>query len=285
MSTALRIAHGAFGRVALLDMDRSLVRHAHPHCHVLIKAEGADTQFAVGDELVSLTDRQAVLIDAWVPHAYVHDQSHPRTVILALYIEPDWLKGFRPNWAASGAPGFFERPAGELSPRIRRLAMDLAAVMVSDPGAKSTQEELLSDLMVSVIERFTPWRTISKPIGQAAERDRFDWRIRRAVDLLRTQPGISSDIDTLAREAGLSRAHFYRLFGRATHVTPHVYLNVLRMELAVNAIVYEPEKLCSVSERLGFSAPAHFTRFFRDHAGVKPSEFRAVARMGSSAHA
>ena len=76
MSTALRIAHGAFGRVALLDMDRSLVRHAHPHCHVLIKAEGADTQFAVGDELVSLTDRQAVLIDAWVPHAYVHNQSH-----------------------------------------------------------------------------------------------------------------------------------------------------------------------------------------------------------------
>ncbi|MGC1665171.1 MAG: AraC family transcriptional regulator, partial [Bradyrhizobium sp.] len=37
MSTALRIAHGAFGRVALLDMDESLVRHAHPHCHVLLK--------------------------------------------------------------------------------------------------------------------------------------------------------------------------------------------------------------------------------------------------------
>lgn len=286
MSTALRIAHGAFGRVALLDMDRSLVRHAHPHCHVLIKAEGADTQFAVGDELVPLTDQQAVLIDAWVPHAYVHDQNRPRTVILALYIEPDWLKGFRPNWAASGAPGFFERPAGELSPRIRRIAMDLAAVMLSDPGASSAQELLLSDLMVSVIERFTPWRTISKPIGLAsAERDHFDWRIRRVIDLLRREAGISSDIGALAHEAGLSRAHFYRLFERASHVTPHVYLNVLRMELAVNAIVYEPEKLCSVSERLGFSAPAHFTRFFRDHAGVKPSEFRSVARMGSPAHA
>jgi AraC family transcriptional regulator len=285
MSTALRIVHGAFGRVALLDMDRSLVRHAHPHCHVLIKAEGADTQFAVGDELVSLTDRQAVLIDAWVPHAYVHNQSHPRTVILALYIEPDWLKGFRPNWAASGAPGFFERPAGELSPRIRQLAMDLAAVMMSDPGANSAQEQLLSDLMVSVIERFTPWRTILQPVSPATERDRFDWRIRRVTDRLRKESGISADIETLAREAGLSRAHFYRLFERATHVTPHVYLNVLRMELAVNAIVYEPGKLRAVGERLGFSAPAHFTRFFRDHAGVRPSEFRAVARMGSPTHA
>jgi len=75
MSTALRIAHGAFGRVALLDMDRSLVRHAHPHCHVLIKANGADTQFSVGDALVPLTDTQAVLINTWEPHAYVHDRN------------------------------------------------------------------------------------------------------------------------------------------------------------------------------------------------------------------
>ena len=131
MSTALRIAHGAFGRVALLDMDRSLVRHAHPHCHVLIKADGADTQFSVGDTRVPLTDTQAVLINTWEPHAYVHDRNRPRTIILALYIEPAWLKTFRPNWAASGAPGFFERPAGEVSPRIRSLAMDLAAVMMA----------------------------------------------------------------------------------------------------------------------------------------------------------
>ena len=101
MSTALRIAHGAFGRVALLDMDRSLVRHAHHHCHVLLKVEGADTQFLVGDRVYPLTDTTAVLVDAWKPHAYVRDVNRARTLILALYIEPEWLKEFRPGWAAS----------------------------------------------------------------------------------------------------------------------------------------------------------------------------------------
>jgi AraC family transcriptional regulator len=286
MSTALRIAHGAFGRVALLDMDRSLVRHAHPHCHVLIKAEGADTQFAVGDKLVPLTDELAVFVNAWEPHAYVHDQRRPRTIILALYIEPEWLKTFRPNWAASGGSGFFEQPVGTLSPRIRRLSMDLARMMLADPAASAEQEQLLSDLMISVIERFTPWRTMSPGLASGGrDRSRFDWRIRRAVDLMRAHPQSACDTEALAREAGLSRAHFYRLFERSTRVTPHVYLNVLRMELAVKSIVNENESLGGLSDRLGFSAPAHFTRFFRDHAGVKPSEFRSVARMGSPAHA
>ena len=280
MSTALRIAYGAFGRVALLDMDRSLVRHAHPHCHVLIKAEGADTAFAVGDRLVPLTDRQAVLVNAWEPHAYVYDPSRERTIILALYIEPQWLKTIRPNWAASGGPGFFDRPAGEVSARIRKLAMDLATVMVSDPAGRTTQEELLSDLMISVIERFTPWRTISASLASSAGGHRFDWRVRRAVELIRAEAHTGICVDSLARESGLSRAHFYRLFQRTTQVSPHVYLNVVRMELAVKAVVDSSDSLAAVSDTLGFSAPAHFTRFFREHAGVKPSEFRAVTRMG-----
>jgi AraC-like DNA-binding protein len=286
MSTALRITHGAFGRVALLDMDRSLVRHAHPHCHVLIKADGADTQFAVGDNLVQLTDRQAVLINTWEPHAYVHYKERPRTIILALYIEPTWLKSFRPNWAASGAPGFFEKPAGEVSPRIRRLSMDLAAMMLADPGAGPEQEQLLSDLMISVISRFTPWRTLSRRLADTdRNRDRFDWRIRRAVDLIRVTPQAAHDVESLAKEAGLSRAHFYRLFERSTRMTPHVYLNLLRMELAVKSVVHTGESLSAVSDSLGFSAQSHFTRFFRDHAGVNPSEFRQVARMGSAVRA
>lgn len=280
MSTALRIAYGAFGRVALLDMDRSLVRHAHPHCHVLIKAEGADTAFAVGDRLIPLTDHQAVLVNAWEPHAYVHDPSRERTVILALYIEPHWLKTIRPNWVASSGPGFFDRPAGEVSPRIRQLAMDLATVMVSDPAGRTAQEELLCNLMISVIERFTPWRSVAGSLVGAAGRLSFDWRVRRAIDLIRARPTDAICVDTLAREAGLSRAHFYRLFQRSTQVSPHVYLNAVRLEVAVKSIVDSTESLASLSATLGFSAPAHFTRFFREHAGVKPSEFRHVTRMG-----
>jgi hypothetical protein len=117
MSTALRIAHGAFGRVALLDMDRSLVRHAHPHCHVLLKVDGSDTQFAVDDSFVPLTDRQAVLINAWEAHAYVHQPASPRTVILALYIEPHGSK----TSGRTGAPAGRRVSSSGEPARFRRI--------------------------------------------------------------------------------------------------------------------------------------------------------------------
>jgi AraC-like DNA-binding protein len=280
MSTALRIAHGAFGRVALLDMDWSLVRHAHPHCHVLLKVEGADTQFVVGDKVYPLTDDTTVLVNGWQPHSYVHDPERPRTVILALYIEPEWLMAFRPGWAASGAPGFFSHPSGGVSPRIRSLAMNLAADMMARPEACQAHEAALSDLMIAVIERFTPWRSFPGSIREMNVRS-GDWRIRRVAASMRAETRRGAALDSFVKEAGLSRAHFFRLFESAFGVPPKVYLNVVRMEQAVDAVLNQSASVCAISDQLGFAEPAHFTRFFRNHAGVGPREFRSVSRLAS----
>jgi AraC-like DNA-binding protein len=278
MSIALRIAHGVFGRVALLDMDRSLVRHAHHHCHVLLKVEGADTQFVVGDRIILLTERTAVLVDGWKPHAYVHIPDRPRTLILALYIEPQWLKQFRPGWAASGAPGFFEQPCGEVSPRIRELGLRLAAEMMVHPQYLRAQEQTLSDLMIAVIERFTSWRSFPNSIRGMNVMTR-DWRIRRVTEAMHEQQGAFATVEQFAKGAGLSRAQFFRLFEASVGVSPKIYLNVVRIERALDAVIHQDAPVSELSERFGFSQPAHFTRFFRDHAGVGPREFRHVSRL------
>ncbi len=281
MSDAIEIAHGPFGRVALLDMDRGLVRHAHPHCHVLLKVEGDDTQFLVGERVVSLTNEQAVLVNAWETHSYVHDPSRDKAIILALYIEPAWLGAFRTNWGASGAPGFFSQPIGSVTHTIRRFAHDLAAEMVSDPDSSRIQDDLLSGLMVAALERFTAWREVGTSLRDLARRSSPDHRIRRAMVKMREKPGLLDGVEALARDAGLSRAHFYRLFERSTGAPPHVFLNGIRIERAVTAIVQGNGSLAEIGADLGFAAPGHFSRFFRDHSGVSPSAFRALARRAA----
>ncbi len=96
---------------------------------------------------------------------------------------------------------------------------------------------------------------------------------------MRADPSASPDIETLAREAGLSRAHFFPHVRTIDRSLPHVFLNVLRVETVVGSILDSAANLASISDRLGFSAPAHFTRFFRDHVSVSPSEFRSVVQI------
>jgi hypothetical protein len=92
MSSAVKIFQGRFGRVALLDMSAPLVGHAHPHCHILLKAGGTDSAFRVRGEVAPLLDDTAVLVNAWEHHAYEHEApAGANTLILALYIEPAWL--------------------------------------------------------------------------------------------------------------------------------------------------------------------------------------------------
>tara|TARA_R100000935_G_scaffold30156_1_gene50473 strand:- start:18347 stop:19204 length:858 start_codon:yes stop_codon:yes gene_type:complete len=280
MSSAIRIALGQFGRVALLDMDRPLVKHVHAQCHVLIKVEGQDSRFDVGGRIIDLTDESALLINAWEHHSYVHQLNQPPTIILALYIEPRWLALFRGNWRASANPGFFPRPGGTITPQMRRQVGAIAEAMIHDPGAAAEHESLIGKLMVSVIERCALWRDAAPSIRAMADAvGPQDRRILKAVRLMRDNPGAINSMESLARESGLSRAHFFRLFETTTGIAPRIYFNMIRVEQAIQAVAHEDSSFSDLSDNLGFSLPAHFSRFFHDHAGSSPRVFRAVSAL------
>jgi AraC-like DNA-binding protein len=280
VSTAIKIYQGRFGRVALLDMDAPLVHHAHRHCHLLLKAAGPNTFFAVHDELQPLTDETAVLVNPWEPHAYRHHgNGGPRTVILAMYIEPDWLTRIRHPLAGVGHPQFFPQPCVQLSAHARKLAEELVLEMWwSDGIASGRLEGLLFELMISIIDPDRKWCELSQQMERASRRP-SDPRIRKAITYLRENTGIEPDMNRLAEHCGLSRAHFFALFHRCTGVTPNVYFNVLRMEKAIQDLSASGDSLTSISYDLGFSAPPHFTRFFRQHLGITPSEYRRVVEL------
>jgi len=280
LSTAVRVLQGAFGRVALLDMDRPLVVHAHRQCHVLLKARGSNTFFHVRDGLYPLTERTAVLVNAWEPHCYAHhDPLAPRTVILALYIEPEWLAQSEKPLSASRHPAFFPKACASITDEMRTLADRLTMAMQSDNDVDPVEtEELLLRLMMAVIKQFSDWRNL-RAISEFASSRNGDRRIRRAVHYLREHAGRVPSMDLLVREACLSRAQFFKLFHQQTNLTPSVYANVIRMETALQSLARSTETMTDLSVRLGFTASGHFTRFFQQHIGVAPSGYRRVANI------
>lgn len=278
MSSAIRVLQGQFGRIALLNMDHPLVNHAHSQCHVLIKVGGSDTFFRVGERYYPLNSDTAVLINAWEPHAYTHHNSNaPHTVILAFYIEPLWLSGIDKSFISSQSPNFFPQSCVELPPQIRALSENLATTMLY--GGQLSDDALqtqLSNLMVLVIDAFSEWRSTIYPCAYGFPHIQ-DSRIRRAISRMRANAGSKIDTAELASEACLSRAHFFKLFREQTNLTPTLYNNILRVEAAIDGITGTRESMSTLSANLGFNAQSHFTRFFQQHTGALPSQYRQVA--------
>ncbi len=277
MSCAVGILQGRFGRVALLDMNKSLVPHAHQQCHVLLKVAGADAHFNVRGRLQPLTDDLAVLVNAWEPHFYAHAVAALHTVILALYIEPGWLAAIQASLQVSGHPRFFPQPSIPIPRRVRSLAEQLVSgLLAGKPLEQGRVESFIFELMLGIIEPFSEWRRADRLLGGLLRPPR-DPRIGRAIAYLQAHLGRPIDMNWLARQVGLSRAHFFAQFRRCTHVTPGVFLNTLRMDAAARRLGGDPAtRLGELSHDLGFSAQSHFTRFFRHHLGITPSEYRRI---------
>jgi AraC family transcriptional regulator len=278
MTHALKFFQGRFGRVALLDSDHSLVTHAHPQCHVLIKARGEDTAFEVGDRLHPLRRDTAILVNAWEPHAKIHERAQ-RSTVLALYIEPEWLTATDRRMSAAGLRGFFPRSCVTIPPQVRRLADRLIDEMFdANPDAQIKWEGVLSELMMSVLYAFSAWRD-REDVERASTRQPLDPRVGRAIRFMRDNLGGGFSFDDVARESHLSRPHFFYLFKQCTAVSPAIFFNTLRMESAFSQLTTADMTINSVASRLGFSEPHHFTRFFRQNLGIPPSEYRRTVEL------
>jgi len=86
------------------------------------------------------------------------------------------------------------------------------------------------------------------------------------------------DLESAAREAGLSSFHFLRLFSRVLGVTPHQYLVRARLRRAARLLADDTRSVTSVAFDVGFGDLSNFVRTFHRAAGVSPRRFRQAAK-------
>ena len=101
---------------------------------------------------------------------------------------------------------------------------------------------------------------------------------RRVLELMEARAGDRLTLDVLAREAGLSPAHFARAFKESVGRAPHQHLMMLRLERARRLLERPEVALSDVALRTGFADQAHFTRFFKRRFGVTPGALQRPYR-------
>lgn len=101
-------------------------------------------------------------------------------------------------------------------------------------------------------------------------------KLARALTGLHERPGEGWSLDTMAREAGMSRSAFAAEFKAAVGVAPGEYLLRWRVSIA-QTMLREGAAVKTVSDELGYASPAAFSRAFSQIVGSSPRAWRKDA--------
>ena len=77
----------------------------------------------------------------------------------------------------------------------------------------------------------------------------------------------------LAKKFGYSEGYFCRHFKVVTGLSPMIYIRILRLEKARELLQRGQHSFSEIASRCGFSSPTYFTRCFKSHFEMTPSEY------------
>ena len=74
--------------------------------------------------------------------------------------------------------------------------------------------------------------------------------------------------------ADAEKAALYAVFSRRTGYAPVYYFNQLKIQQASTYLDFTDLKITQICPRLGIDDPYYFSRLFRKHMGMSPSDYK-----------
>ncbi len=186
----------------------------------------------------------------------------PVLMLTACSMDQERIRGYE-----SGADGYLSKPFNSKMLRMRcenlienrKRITNLRDTPAETPAPKSNTPQMSA-----------------APSGQPDIDNEFYNRFIEMVSREISNPDLS--IDTLASKMGLGRSQFYRKIKALTNYSPVELLRKMRLAKAREMLTTTEKSISEIAYEVGFSAPAYFTRVFREMYDESPSEMRS--RLG-----
>jgi AraC-like DNA-binding protein len=269
MSRAIAVFHGRFGRATLYQLNRPFNVHAHREGHLIFHVGGSDGQIDVDGKACPVASESVVAVSPWEPHNFVPSDLEVGALFLVFYVNCEWF-------APGGAKLCFGNPLIARTPGIDRQVRRAAAMICAGERLGELDGELRSLIDACYEES---WRQVDGRTERRALDGVTDFRVRRSIRLMEEAPGADIELDAVARESGLSRPHFYKLFRTQTGLTPNLFLNTILMERALDKLVSSEVPVAEIGFDLGFSSQSGFTKFFAANVGMAPTDYRRAVHI------
>jgi len=162
---------------------------------------------------------------------------------------------------------YFNRPVIDDSSLARQLSRVFSLVEQQEVELLEIQS-LFYSLLTDLLQHYGT----AASHGSVGKSD-IPGSIDRACQFINDMAVECISLDDIAREAGLSRYHFLRVFNSAQGMTPHAYLLQRRLQLAREAI-RQGTAIGDAAISSSFADQSHFTRRFKAAYGITPRQFQ-----------
>lgn len=101
------------------------------------------------------------------------------------------------------------------------------------------------------------------------------YELRKALRLIESTystPTLTNE--RLARECHISEVYLRKLFAKYLHSSPKQFIIRMRLQEAKQRLTEGTLAISAIAEHCGFSNPYHFSRVFKEHVGITPTEYR-----------
>jgi AraC-like DNA-binding protein len=109
-----------------------------------------------------------------------------------------------------------------------------------------------------------------------------DPAVAGALEAVHADPARDWTVESLAHEAGLSRAAFARRFAHAVGEPPLAYLTRWRMTIAGRLLRESDLTLAAVARRVGYTSEFAFAKAFKRDYGIAPGVYRRASTRDAS---
>ena len=150
-----------------------------------------------------------------------------------------------------------------------RLIDELAAIrshLGSSPSGEAKRQAYLLLFLSSLIDLF------GKDLMEKRGGYEYISKAMRYIDYNYSHP---IDVDDIARSAGISRSHLYRLFIEHISMPPNEYLIRYRINKACALLRRPGIAVAEAAYSTGFADQLYFSKVFKKYKGVPPSKFAA----------
>ena len=97
-----------------------------------------------------------------------------------------------------------------------------------------------------------------------------------ALEYIQSNPIVSIQVNDLIKACYISPTKFRKQFQKCEGISPQVYLDRMTLDAACRLLESTQLSFSDISIRLGFSSPANFTKYFKKHKFITPTEYRKL---------